>query len=396
MKNNVIIFGNNKDICGKLKAQLHVNGYISTMSVSADKHWNGLPAGAIESVDEKSIILVFRNEELKDITEIFHHQGIKELFVFPWDTHKYDDNAFFNCLIQIDNEKPRLDYLEIEVAEGCNLNCKGCNEFSNLINSYTFSDLDSVKSDLTKLRELFWGIGKIRLMGGEPLINPDFPKFVKIAREIFPDCDLRLLSNGLLIPKLHQKDLEIVKKNNCSFDISVYPPTKKIIRAITRRLDEFEIPYSFSLPNTYFFKSLLSEPLSSSVESFENCLFTHCHALSGGYLSSCSNQMYAYRLNSAFDLTFPESDKIDLFNTPLNGWEINEIFKNPHNFCRFCGRGLVPYKWKTCPAGKAKASDWLIEPTFFNLKVMPVVQKIVKSPAKHLRSKIRIPKNRKT
>lgn len=194
------------------------------------------------------------------MTEWLHDRGIFELNVFPWDTHIFKEEDIEEVFIRINNEKPRLDYVEIEVSRGCNLNCKGCNEFSNLIDKSCYGDLESTRRDLLRLKELFWGIGKIRLMGGEPLINPAFPEFVRTAREVFPDCDLRLLSNGILIPQLSIEDLQTIKKYNCSFDISVYPPVKRILKSIKRRLDENGISYTLSLRNT-FFLSLCSRSL---------------------------------------------------------------------------------------------------------------------------------------
>ncbi len=390
------VFGNNKDLCSKVQAVFEKKGYSCEIAVVSKDRVENIPQNFIAATRDREYFLLFRNEEFKYVTEWLHDRGIFELNVFPWDTHIFKEEDIEEVFIRINNEKPRLDYVEIEVSRGCNLNCKGCNEFSNLIDKSCYGDLESTRRDLLRLKELFWGIGKIRLMGGEPLINPAFPEFVRTAREVFPDCDLRLLSNGILIPQLSIEDLQTIKKYNCSFDISVYPPVKRILKSIKRRLDENGISYTLSLRNTFFFKSLLKEPLKSPVESFNNCLFTHCHGLNDGYLSACTNQMYAYRLNDAFGLDFPTEEKIDIYSTELDGWGINRKFSKPHDFCRYCGQGMVPYRWKTCPAHKAKAEDWLIEPTFLNVKIAPLVQKVLKNPAKWLRSKIRKPNNRKT
>lgn len=56
-------------------------------------------------------------------------------------------------------------------------------------------------SDLLRMKELFWGVEKIKLLGGELLFNEDLWKFVDITRRIFPDSYLRILTNGLLLPK---------------------------------------------------------------------------------------------------------------------------------------------------------------------------------------------------
>lgn len=396
MKKDVIVFGVSKDNCQLLGDKLSEQGYTFKLSLSTRKHLNADISKLIEVSKDKQIILVFKNDELKDVTEIFHDRGITDLSVFPYDTHllNKENVKLEDCVIPIDNTKPRLSYVEAEVSECCNLNCKGCSEFSNLVESNRFCNLTIFKKDLEKLKEFYWGIGKIRLLGGEPLMNPDFHQFVVTARELFPDSDIRLVSNGLLVPKITEQDFAILKSNNCSFDISNYPPTQKNIETITDCLKKAEIPYNLSIPINMFFKSLLAQPTESPTKAFNKCIFSHCHALGNGYISSCSAQIYVCRLNAAFNLNYPIDDKIDIYHTSLNGWEINKTFEQPHDFCRYCGGGgLVPFKWKTCPKGKARASDWIIEPDIINVKVIPVVQGIMKSSANLIRNITQRPKS---
>ncbi len=396
MNDDIIVFGNNKKYCLKIIEKLCETGIKAAMPVLAGRNLDSDILRVVEVLKEKKIILVFKNEELKKISGIFHNKGIMEVYVYPWDTHSFDDeNKNTNIseyLLPIDNRKPRLDYVEIEVSESCNLNCKGCSEFSNLAEGKKFTDFNVFRKDLVKLKEYFWGIGKIRLLGGEPLTNPDFIKFVATARELFPDSDIRLVSNGLLIPSLDKMQLTEIKNYNCSFDISNYPPTKKKINEIKSCLDAVGIAYNIGIPVKMFFKTILSEPLESPTKSFNNCIFSYCHSLGNGYLSACTCQLYIYRLNKAFNLTYPADDKIDIYHTGLNGWEINELFKNPHEFCRYCSKGMVPFKWEICPGSKAKADDWLIKPTVFNAKVIPIIQKIIKSFANRVRYFLQRPK----
>jgi len=397
MNKDVVIIGNNKKICQQLKSKLRETGVSAELQILLGKHLDRNISRISEKTKGKQVVLVFKNEELKNVTELFHTNGITNLYVFPWDTHCFENensnSILSNIMIPIDNSKPRLDYVEAEVSGSCNLNCKGCFQFSNLVEEKTFCDLNVFRKDLKKLKDFFWGIGKIRLLGGEPLINPDFLQFVMTAREIFPDSDIRLVSNGLLITKLTQPDLETIKNFNCTFDISDYPPTHKKIDEITDFLNKAGVAYTVSLPIKLFYKCLLREPLESPNESFNNCLFTHCHALGDGYLAACSHQFYISRLNSEYNLEYPENDKINIYQTTLTGWEINNILESPHDFCRYCSKGMVPIKWKTRLKRNAKPSDWIVERNFTNMKVVPVIQKILKLFAKKLRYFKQKPKN---
>ncbi|MEI6577932.1 MAG: radical SAM protein [Eubacteriales bacterium] len=385
MHEAMIVFGNNKNICDKITKRIFKSGAVVVFKLATSTCSVAEMQEISESVMGKKLVLVFRNNELKNITEAFHSLGVNNIYICPWDTHYSDEKPLTDLIIPIDNSKPRLDYLEIEISNICNLNCKGCSEFSNLICEENQVDYNSFRNDLEKLNDFFWGIGKIRLLGGEPLTNKDYLSFVKTARESYPDCDLRLVTNGLLIPAINKADLAEIKRNNCTFDISNYPPTRKIIKSIKNLLGQSGVSYNIGMPVKYFFKLFLPEPLESPDESYINCLFTHCHSLGGGYLSACSHQFWVHRLNTAFDLHYPIDEKIDIYNTPLSGWEINEIFNNPLDFCRYCPKGMVPYKWKHRSNCDAEANDWIIKNTYINRKVIPVIQRTAIKFAKQLR-----------
>jgi hypothetical protein len=393
MLENAIVFGNNKYISGNISERINQSGTIAELKLSASRCSESEIQKIASSVNGKTLVLVFRNEELKNITEQFHRLDVENLYICPWDTHYSDEKPLSDLIIPVDNSKPRLNYLEVEISNNCNLNCKGCSEFSTLVCENNQVDFHLFTLDLKRLKGFFWGIEKIRLLGGEPLTNPNFLSFIKAAREIWPDSDLRLVTNGLLIPALNKTELSEIKRNNCTFDISNYPPTRKIIKTIKKKLGQSGVGYSVSVPINFFFKLFLPEPLESPDESYNNCLFTHCHSLGGGYLSACSHQFWAHRLNTAFDLCYPVDEKIDIYKTSLTGWEINEIFKKPLDFCRYCPKGMVPFKWEPCKPGEAKPEDWIAKISFLNLKVLPVIQKAFKYFSLRLRHSVQHPKS---
>jgi len=379
MNENLLVFGNNKKICENILNKIVKSDIIAELKLSISNCSDTEIQDITSSLAGRTLVLVFRNEELKRVSEAFYNFGINNLYICPWDTHYSDEKPFSDLFIPIDNSKPRLDYLEIEISNICNLNCKGCSEFSNLVCEVNQVDHNAFRRDLERIKYFFWGVGKIRLLGGEPLKNPDFIKFIKTAREIYPDSDLRLVTNGLLIPVLKNNDLEEIKKLNCSFDVSNYPPTKRILKTIKNRLNQSGIVYHISTPVRFFFKLFLPEPLESPDESYKNCLFTHCHSLGGGYLSACSHQFWAYRLNTVFDLNYPVEEKIDIYRTSYSGWELDEIFKKPLDFCRYCPKGMVPYRWKSgVTKEKARPEDWIAKSSLINTKVLPVIQNLFK------------------
>ena len=284
--------------------------------------------------------------------------------------------------------RPVLNYVETEIAEFCNLNCRGCCDFSNLAKEKTFYKLEEFIRDYRRLAELFSGVNKIRLMGGEPLLNPRLTDYVKASREIFPKADIRIVSNGLLLPKLSDESLRIIRENNCKFDISNYPPTRKMFPQIKERLEAFGVEYDLGFPMNYFFRNILEQPSDDPAPAFNNCIFTHCHMLSHGKLSPCSYAHLIGRLNAEYGLDYPETDCVNIYSD-VTGEQIIQRFSHPHEFCRCCGKAIIPIKWQGgVKADEADKYDWLIKDGFLNTTVAPVVQSVLKTPAKLLRAKI--------
>ena len=283
---------------------------------------------------------------------------------------------------------PVLDYVEIEISEFCNLNCRGCCDFSNLAREKKFYDFDEYSRDMERMCELFSSIKKIRLMGGEPLLNPRLTDYCVKARSLFPDSDIRIVSNGLLIPSLEKSKLEVLKKAGIKFDISNYPPTRKKKQQITQTLKEADVPFDIGFPMDLFFRNILENPSDDPAPAFRNCIFTHCHMLGHGRLAPCS---YAYcigRFNKEFGTDYPENDYFDIYSD-ITGEQIIRAFSEPHTFCKCCGRGIVPIKWKGHTGTRAaKPKDWLIKDSFFNKKILPAAQSLVKPAAQKLRNYI--------
>lgn len=330
-------------------------------------------------------VVVTKNALLKEITARLHGKNIGEVFVFPYDTHTLSaDVPVLSQLIPAQVGKPRLAYVEIELTSYCNLNCKGCCNFCNINEDRKKADIEVFTRDLTRLKELFWGIGKIRLMGGEPLLNPDYPDFARIAREIFPDSDLRIVSNGLLIPKQSDEKLRELRKYDCTFDISNYPPTQKDFPEIKKKLDSLGIEYHLGPPMKIFLKNLLDKPNRSAETSYRNCLFSYCHALDNGYISGCSFQMFTQRLNKKYSLSYPENARENIYEI-TDGWQLDEILSSSHEFCRYCSSGTVPFRWQVCRAADAKPSDWIAENNFYTSRFMPLCMGVIAPAADKLR-----------
>jgi molybdenum cofactor biosynthesis enzyme MoaA len=117
-----------------------------------------------------------------------------------------------------------LKYLEIHLVDHCNLNCKGCGHFSTL-SSPSFLDILDFEKDLKQLKKHFEFLGQLRLMGGEPLLHPKCAVFFNVARRVFGDARISLVTNGILLPEHDESFNRQLREQNIEVQITFYSET---------------------------------------------------------------------------------------------------------------------------------------------------------------------------
>ena len=244
--------------------------------------------------------------------------------------------------------KPVLNYMEYHVSWHCNLKCKGCSHYCNLYDQPQFGDPVKYRENLLRLHELFDNITTIRLMGGEPFLNPELPAFVQISREVFPDADLRVVSNGLLIPKASDAVLNSLKQYQVTVDISNYPPTAKMLDRITGRLESAGVPYKVS-QKIEEFRLLVDNEEKDGTYNFDHCWERTCHFLhDDGRLTMCGIPCFydavKDKLRSANEVS--EENWIDIYSAG-DGYEILRKFNKEIPFCTYClNKKAVVFPWE--------------------------------------------------
>jgi organic radical activating enzyme len=123
--------------------------------------------------------------------------------------------------------KIRRRSVEYNLTEHCNLRCRGCGHASPLLPE-KFAALAEFRTDLEALAGLFHS-DELRIVGGEPLLQPQLLEFLREARRIGVADRIILYTNGVL---LHQASAELWQSIDELY-LSVYP-------GVRRRLDESE------------------------------------------------------------------------------------------------------------------------------------------------------------
>ena len=109
--------------------------------------------------------------------------------------------------------------IQIEPHRGCNLKCEFCGLFSNFSDNLKRKHASMSVADadyLSKyLNDWFDGHGKrIEITGhGEPTLNPDLSEIIGVFRKNYPQCQISLITNGIVLLKEFQKKVDDLFKS---------------------------------------------------------------------------------------------------------------------------------------------------------------------------------------
>ena len=251
---------------------------------------------------------------------------------------------------------PELSEVEVHLADHCNLNCKGCAHFSNLVPKAVFYDKTQFENDVRRLSQLFSQIHRFFLLGGEPLLNPAFCDYVCIVRKYFPYTRIIIVTNGLLVPSLTETQIDILKQNHVILSISAYPVLD--LQKITDFVNLHEIQTDIRSQKLYFTKYLNPNGSSDKKAVFDKCPRKECTFLGNGKMAACCQPFTVHYFNEYFGENIPENEWIDIYSEHINGWKILEYLLTPMETCRYCAPDIC-FEWDISKKPYSK-NDWCV------------------------------------
>lgn len=257
------------------------------------------------------------------------------------------------------NERPVLRYVEVHAADHCNLNCKACSHFSPLFPGGVFPNSSRIKKDFIQLRRLFSSIMTIRVLGGEPLLNPDLPLLLVFIRELFPESRIAVVSNGILLKKTAELLTQCMRDNHIQMHVTHYPvepELRQTIREGIRLFREQQVEVIES-PLMDRFRLFLTEyPVKE--DSFLRCNVRGCNLVRNGRIYSCAMSAMISQYNKVFEKSFPENDGICL-ETAEAGCDVLQALNQKCGLCAYCYDSDRLVRWER--TGNYRAEDWLME-----------------------------------
>lgn len=252
-----------------------------------------------------------------------------------------------------------IDYMETHIVNVCNLRCKGCSHFSPFVSPKDAAvDYSAFEMDIKRLSQLFDHIFTLRLLGGEPFLCRELLSFCRCARKWLPESDIRLVSNGLLIPRVPADILTELAVLRIGVDVSNYPETKQHIDEIRARLERFGVSHRLSEEIRMFHKRLNLRGDSDIEEIFEHCPTKHCAFFMNGMLANCSAPMLARYINKRFGTGIDVGDDLlSLHHPGLTADDVLSFLSRPMEACRYCA---LPEEFPWTNTQEPRLEDWLV------------------------------------
>lgn len=319
----------------------------------------------------KEAVALYQNKQIDGIINIqrenpyyfklLEELGIQNLYVIPHTLYRKlelgEDISKDSIIYHYREVLPELMQLEFHLADHCNLNCKGCSHFSNLVSTPVFPDAEQFQRDLIQLSKYFSHIHDFYLLGGEPLLNPDIETYITSVRNAFPYTQIIIVTNGILLQTLNYKLIQCIKAHHVHISISDYTclDREKIITFIRKH----KLSADLREGKECFSKYLNPKGNSNKNEVFSNCIRRNCTYLAKGKIAACCQPFVIHYFNQYFKENIPENEGINLYEPNLNGWEIQKRLITPMESCRYCSAD-VPFDWAPSKAPYSK-EDWCVD-----------------------------------
>lgn len=259
-------------------------------------------------------------------------------------------------------ERTELETMEIHVAEHCNLNCKNCSMFCGLVETCDFPCYQEFEEGIKQLKNFFPHIKKFRIIGGEPLLNPELDKYICLIRNVYPYTDIRLISNGILVTKMSDQLIQTIIDNDVTFIVTQYISLKHSIDEINRFLSKTGIRYIVTEAVLEFQKIYNALGDSDIDENFYRCHWKgSCATMYGTKIATCYIPFVIHYFSDKFNLAIEETGKIDLMEEGLTAQEIIKRMHTPFDMCRYCAPKGNWTEWERLPdKNNTTIQDWSI------------------------------------
>ena len=331
-------------IQNEYRLELQVKGFIDRQKRGK---LAGIPIFRMDEVEIRNarvIIAIGAYSDATDVFKILKEEECSEIWWFYGEKKVFGKDFWIEqCISCKAWGTNMLNHVEMHIMDGCNLNCRGCAHFSPIFDK-EIPDYEARICDVRRLSEKVGHIVEFHIMGGEPLLNPEIHRYVEEIKQILPDTQVCIVTNGLLIPRIGDEVLQKIQECGVRIIISEYKPTRKIMDAIQRRLEEFGIIYEI---RSWSNRQKFNKPLALYVEKEESklCISNGCVNIWNGKIARCPTLMYIEKFNEYFGTDLPSKGIMELNECP-SGENLIRKLEEKVPLCDHCVKNEI--EWSVC------------------------------------------------
>jgi organic radical activating enzyme len=258
--------------------------------------------------------------------------------------HNFDKYKYINMIRKKLQLKPTIPYIELHLTDHCNLNCNNCSHFAPIADK-VFADITQFNRDMERLSQLVSTIRIITLLGGEPLLHPDISAFISTSRKYFPKSEIRIISNGLLLPTMKEEFWQTCKQNSVKIELSIYPPFIGNQQSWMNLVKNHNIEVTIAR-KTEFFEFINIKGNTSGRKNLKHCKkHFNWPMLRNGKIYNCFLPALVHYFNRKNNTEIPNNEYIDIYSPQINGWDIlNQVTRSTQT-CKYC-----TYRMETIPS----------------------------------------------
>ena len=226
----------------------------------------------------------------------FLNRFIRYNAVRRWMTYQEYLNGFQVC-----GDRLVIPELHIPILLKCNLKC----EFCAALSPYTdvvFETKDLLSSFDAWSKKVIPRL--ITIVGGEPLLHPDYEEVSLAIRHCWPDAEIALVTNGVLLNNVSDDFLIKCRDSRIRLSISKHLDTKNYNTLLEKNLERFDklnVEYSTYPSHQFWIAQYLIDregfplPYSSKPPiSWNQCDGKLYPALLGNHIFRCCNLAHAF------------------------------------------------------------------------------------------------------
>ncbi|MCR4675206.1 MAG: radical SAM protein [Lachnospiraceae bacterium] len=315
-----------------------------------------ITAGAQKTV--KIMLDILQEVAVQNVYLLYDVAGKNEISLFKGN----EMDSRWVHKIHFEEIRPTIHYFEVPITDKCNLNCRGCIFGCNsaqMENNHV--PKEQIIKDIRRMSELFCDVPWIRILGGEPLMHPDLIEILREVRNSFPDSEVDLCTNGLLVPHLDDASLMRLKELRVTIHVSGYPPTEKMEKQINETLSQAGLPYTY-LNRPEFFKFYTLEPIHAMRENFDLCPTSGCWEVYRGKIMRCSAVIAVEKLNKQFGTEYQVVENVDWFSLYDDQWDgikLKNALSHASHCCKYCDlNNKEMFEWFN--GGEPKLEDYIL------------------------------------